>query len=140
MCLSCGVVPNPPPASVELIDDGKCNVPSAVCVAAEALQHLPKSDLVFTEHVQADVLCDVSGSCATHGHVVVYEGRAMMMETYCKLHAECRAGSMLVNSPKLKRGLRVASKTKGLEFTAYAARYRTKAEEVVLRGLVRFGM
>lgn len=140
ICLSCPLVSSAPSGTVDLVDGGKCNGDKVACVSAESLQHLSMSDLVFAEHVEADVLCDISGSCATHGHVVVYEGRPMMMSTYCEVHTQCISKRMLVNSPRLKRGLRIPSKTTGLEFTVYAAKYRTKAEEVVLGGLVRIGL
>lgn len=115
--------------------------PAPVCIDAEALAHLERKDLVFAEHAWSDVLCDSAGSCATGGHIVVYSGRPMMMERYCALAAAgCEWRKKYVNSPRYSRGRRVPSKTDGLEFTAFAARYQTKVEERVLVAAVRVGL
>lgn len=114
-----------------------------VCVDARALAHLPSHALVFgAAHRRSAVLCDAAGACATPGHLVVFKGEAMLMRRYCALAASggCSRRVMLVNSPRMRRGLRVASKTGGLEFTALAARFGSAAEEVALRVLVRAGM
>lgn len=108
----------------------------AVCVDADALDGL---DLVFREHVRGNVLCDSFGSCATAGHIVTFRNNAMMMKTYCGI-VGCTRKLMLVNSPRRVRGLRVPSRTDGLEYTAFAARYATRAEEVVLTIAVRVGL
>lgn len=107
-----------------------------VCVDARLLEHLPASQRVLAEDAWARVLCDAGGSCATAGHMVVFRGAAVMMRTYCAA-AGCAARRMRVNSPRFARGLRVASRTNGLEFTAFAARFGTRAEEVLLRAAVR---
>lgn len=107
-----------------------------VCVDVKALEGM---DLVFTKHVMASVLCDEFGSCATKGHIVTYHGEAMMMMSYCEL-VGCVRKVLLVNSPVRRRGLRVASRTEGLEYTAFAARFATRVEEVVLSAVVKIGM
>lgn len=111
----------------------------ASCVDARALSHLRANELVFRSHRRARVLCDGAGSCATAGHIVVFRGRGMCMRTYCGM-VGCTAGLMEVNSPKWRRGTRVRSRTEGLLYTAYAARWATWAEEGVLTALVRAGM
>lgn len=110
-----------------------------VCVDARALDHLPREELVFETHSWANVLCDRQGSCATHGHIVTFRDVPMMMGTYCEL-VGCARRVMEVNSPRRRRKLRVKSKTEGLEYTAFAARYQTFAEEFVLSTAVRLGM
>lgn len=127
--------------------------PDPICIAAHLLSHLPSEALIFSEHRRAAVLCDGSGrhSCATPGHMVVYEPHgAMMMSTYCARFAPsgCEKRVMLVNSPRMRRRVRVVSRGVGmkeegsgsgnrLEFTALAARHGTKVEERVLALVVR---
>eukprot|EP00177_Eucheuma_denticulatum_P003138 GFKZ01005659.1.p1 GENE.GFKZ01005659.1~~GFKZ01005659.1.p1 ORF type:complete len:377 (-),score=56.00 GFKZ01005659.1:213-1343(-) len=113
--------------------------PSAVCIDVEALSHLSADDLVFSSHSLSSVLCDEFGSCATRGHIVTYRGKAMMMATYCKL-VECERKKILVNSPRYKMGRRISSKTKDLEYTAFAARYETRVEEKFLKTAVHLGL
>lgn len=110
-----------------------------ICIAAKHLAHLSKSELVFTDHRLTNVLCDVNGSCATHGHVVVYKGQGMMMRSYCDI-TSCVEKRMHVNSPAYRKQLRVNAPTDGLEFTALAARYATRAEEFALVTAVRVGL
>lgn len=110
------------------------------CVDSRALSHFSKEELVFAEHRVARVLCDQNGSCATAGHMVMWEGAAMMMQTYCKVEGGCREEQMLVNSPRMAVKLRVRSKTEGLQYTAFAARFATGTEEMFLRALVRVGL
>lgn len=112
---------------------------SGVCVDAEALSHLSADELVFERHALSKVLCDKNESCATPGHVVAFEGQAMMMKSYCNL-VGCEEREMLVNSPKYRMKLRVKSKTEGLLYTAFAARYETRAEEVVMMAAVHAGL
>lgn len=111
-----------------------------VCVDARALAHLPRDALVYEEHRKARVLCDVRGACATAGHMVRFEGRAMMMRSYCAVVGGCVERVMRVNSPRYRRGLVVKSRTEGLVFTAFAARYGTKVEEGVLATAVHVGL
>lgn len=122
-----------------------------VCVAADALAHLPVSQLVYgAQHRRASVLCDMHGSCATPGHMVTLYGRPMTMRTYCDTAAIRASGAtrgcvrrvMLVNSVRMggSRRIRVTSRTSGMQFTALAARYGTAMEERVLAGLIRLGV
>lgn len=122
-------------------DDGGAPAPAEdpVCVDATALRHLPREELVFENHAFAKVLCDQQGSCATSGHIVSFHGQIMMMQTYCDV-VGCEKQVMEVNSPRRRRRLRVPSKTNGLEYTAFAARFSTRTEEVLLKGLIRLGM
>lgn len=126
---------------VETVDDseGKCDGEGGICVAARFLEHLPSHRLVFENHRRAAVLCDAYGSCATPGHVVVFEGVPVMMKTYCQKHVQvpCVKRSMLVNSPKMEVGLRVPSDSPGLAFTSMAAKYETALEERALRWLLK---
>lgn len=112
---------------------------SQACIDVKALHHLPSEDLVFEKHALAHVLCDANDSCATPGHMVVFCGKAMMMRRYCDI-AECSEQVMHVNSPRFKRGIRVPSSTDGLEFTAFASRYETRAEEAFISAVVRTGL
>lgn len=110
-----------------------------ICVDARLLSHLSADDLVFPVHRRTSVLCDSFGSCATPGHVVVHNGRPMMMKSYCAI-AGCTRTVKLVNSPRLHRGIRVPTLTKNLDFTALAARYESRAEETVLKALIHMGV
>lgn len=113
-----------------------------VCVDAVALmKHLTIDDLVFEKHRRAAVLCDANGNCATPGHMIHFEGRAMMMKSYCELDSSsCSRTVKLVNSPKFRRGLKIPSHTDGFSFTTFAARYETRAEEHVLKTLIHAGL
>eukprot|EP00178_Gracilaria_changii_P025519 TRINITY_DN78611_c0_g1_i1.p1 TRINITY_DN78611_c0_g1~~TRINITY_DN78611_c0_g1_i1.p1 ORF type:complete len:333 (+),score=45.94 TRINITY_DN78611_c0_g1_i1:226-1224(+) len=111
----------------------------SVCIAVHSLQHFSEKELIYGSHRVARVLCDSKQSCATHGHVVVYRGRAMMMHSYCQLTG-CVERIMQVNSPRYVRALRVPSLTEDLQFTAFAARYRSVLEERVLSSAVRVGL
>lgn len=111
-----------------------------ICIDAEALSHLPAHELVFDEHRRTAVLCDRNGSCATPGHVVVYQQRPMLMKSYCDMVATCKRTVKFVNSPKFKRALRISSRTDDLHYTALAARYETRAEELVLTTILRMGV
>lgn len=65
----------------------------------------------------------------------------MRMRAYCQRgDVRCTRAVMLVNSPRMRRAARVPSNTHGLLFTALAARYDTRAEEMVLRMLVAVGV
>lgn len=112
----------------------------AVCIGVDALSHLHAKDLVFPHHYRAAVLCDPSGNCATPGHIVVKDDVPMMMKTYCdqlrwkndREEEMCRWRVMLVNSPRMRYGVRIKSKSDGLEFTVLAARFQSKMEESVM--------
>lgn len=127
-----------------------------VCVDARALAHLGDEELVYGgNHRKARVLCDEFGSCATEGHMVEFEGRAMMMRRYCREVVAkrvagarreggvggggCQRRVMSVNSMRMRRArLRVASQTEGLHFTVFAARYKSSIEEAMLSMLFRY--
>lgn len=111
----------------------------AVCIGLHHLQHMKKQQLVFEHHRMAMVLCDGQGSCATPPHVVVWMGNALTMREYCAKVSACTSAEMLVNSPRWTAGVRVASHTNGLRFTALAARWETLVEREFLRVAVRFG-
>lgn len=118
---------------------------AAVCIARHALRQFAAHHLVFARSRLATVLCDGDMNCATRGHIVVWQGTAMMMQSYCARRrgdglVGCTRRRMWVNSPRMRRGLRVASRSKGLQFTALAARFETIVEEHVLSGLVRLGL
>lgn len=63
----------------------------------------------------------------------------MMMRTYCE-SVRCEEAVLKVNSPAYRRKVRIPSRTKGLEFTAFAARYETRAEELAIRVAVKLGL
>lgn len=72
--------------------------------------------------------------------MVVFKGLPMSMAVYCKdSKSACFNRTMLVNSPKYQRKLRIASRTTGLEFTALAARFETRMEEEVLKSIIHLG-
>lgn len=125
--------------SNETEDDSTQASPEPICIDAEALADMTSSQLVFKSARRASVLCDANNSCATAGHMVTWQGQTMMMQTYCALHVSCVRRVKSVNSPRMQRGLRVRSRTDGLLFTALAARYESKVEEVVLRNVVSLG-
>lgn len=109
----------------------------ASCVA---VKHLSGWQVVYDRHRWANVLCDMDGSCATPGHVVVWEGIPMLMSTYCNENAQCSRKQMYVNNPKWEKAVRVDSSTSGLHFTAYAATWETALEETLLRHIVKIGL
>lgn len=110
-----------------------------ICIDARALQHMDRKDLVFRYHVWSHVLCDEMGSCATSGHMVIFRGRRIMMQSYCEM-VSCDHRVVQVNSPKQRRALRVDSNTEGLQFTAFAARYGSRVEEMALAAAIRIGL
>lgn len=110
-----------------------------VCIDATALTHLQPHQLLYKLHPHATVLCDQFGSCATPGHIVRYKRSTMMMKTSCRIKG-CTQHTVRVNSPRYARGIRVESKTSGLQFTAFAARHETRAEESIMALAVRLGL
>lgn len=111
------------------------------CVDAELLKEFAREELVFDDHVDTEVWCDLQGSCATAGHMVRWNGQPMMMKSYCQLGGVvCEKKVIQVNSPRFKRGLNVATKTDGLVFTAFAAKYETRGEEMFMAAAVRMGL
>lgn len=114
-------------------------IPGHLCIGAHLLRHLSRDELVFATDEVAEVLCDMQHSCATPGHMVVWRGMAMMMARYCD-EANCVKQAMKVNSPRYRRGAVVESRTEGLVFSVLAARYGTRAEEMVLGAAIRIGL
>lgn len=135
-CFPCNRSVNQLPENANAVDDGNC-----VCIATDLLDSLDVSSLVFKTHRRAYVLCDQVGNCATPAHIVIFRDHPMSMATYCaRLPVSCRRAVKLVNSPKMKLGLRIPSRSKHLRFTAFAAARQTLAEEVVLRMMVALGL
>lgn len=114
---------------------------SEICISVHHLSHLSKSDLIYSSHKHARVLCDQHLSCATPGHIVIYRKQPMMMSSYCELvHGGCKSSVKLVNSPRLSASQqRIASRSEDLQFTPLAARYATRIEERMLTLVMRFG-
>lgn len=110
-----------------------------VCVDVRLLRGVPREGLVFREDVLAEVLCDREGSCATEGHIVLWRERGMMMKTYCK-EVGCVKRALMVNSPRWRVGVRIGSRSEGLGFSAFAARFGTWGEEALLAAAVRSGL
>lgn len=138
-CLS----PSPTPSEVYSSPEETPPEPSAesegVCVDVRMLEHFHQSELVFDRHKWARVLCDANDSCATAGHMVWFQGKAMMMRTYCAVTG-CEERHMYVNSPRYRRGMLVKTNTEGLHITAFAARYATHIEEVFLSAAIHTGL
>lgn len=111
-----------------------------VCIDATALSHLHPNELIYPTHRRAAVLCDTAGSCATPGHLVVWDEIPMLMRSYCAHHATCSRHIIQVNSPRVRLNLRVKSKTTGLSNTALAAKFETSTEERLLQMLVHIGL
>ncbi|KAI0565311.1 hypothetical protein FGB62_19g046 [Gracilaria domingensis] len=126
---------------VELDDElGPTPTPEdVICIGEHHLVHMPHDELLYSSNRVARVLCDENNSCATPGHIVMYNDKPMMMSSYCS-KATCAPKIMKVNSPRYRRATRVNSHTEGLSFTAFAARYETTAEEHLLRTFVRMGL
>lgn len=115
---------------------------AGVCIDAMLLSGFKDEELIYTSHRTSKTLCDAEGSCATAGHMVEWKGAGMMMKTYCETFVVggCDERVIRVNSPKWYRGRRVRSKTVDLHFTAIAAKYETRAEELALSTAIRLGM
>lgn len=111
-----------------------------ICIDASLLSGMTLDELVFASHRRASVLCDESGSCATPGHLVIWNGAPMLMKSYCVLHSRCVMRTAWVNSPRMSVSLRIPSLTKGLSMTPLAARYESLFEEIVLKQLIRIGL
>ena len=135
--LTCAELPDGPKVCIP--KGLKEELEDATCIDAAALQHLQTHELVYSRHVSSRVLCDAFGSCATRGHIVRYAGKAMMMKNYCRIVA-CEERIIKVNSPRYSVGMRVPSKTDGLEYTSFAARYESVAEEAAMAAAVRMGL
>lgn len=109
-----------------------------VCIAVDALKRFSSDELVFKHRKQAAVLCDQHENCATPGHMVVYQGNGMMMSAYCTQNSvTCNRRVKLVNSPRMKPGLRIPSRHPELQFTALAASKQTFVKHVFLKVVLR---
>eukprot|EP00737_Agarophyton_chilense_P002292 gb/GEZJ01002601.1/.p1 GENE.gb/GEZJ01002601.1/~~gb/GEZJ01002601.1/.p1 ORF type:complete len:461 (-),score=28.15 gb/GEZJ01002601.1/:965-2347(-) len=111
----------------------------SVCISVHHLSHLHENDMMYSTHRQARVLCDARNSCATAGHIVVFEEVPMMMSSYCSV-VGCTKKIMKVNSPRYERARKVRSNSENLMFTSFAARYNSKMEEKVLRMAIKLGL
>lgn len=95
---------------------------------------------MFVHDRMADVLCDWNETCATDGHIVVVNDVILTMRAYCaSTELPCVRRRMPVNSPRMRRGVRVKANTDGVVLTALAARFGWRAEEMVVRALVWVG-
>lgn len=113
---------------------------SSVCISVDALMHMHPSTLVFASHRRASVLCDHFQNCATPGHMVVFKQKPMSMKNYCaQTGIVCVKRVKLVNSPKMKLGLRINSRSKHLKFTALAAAKETWVETAALKLVLNLG-
>lgn len=116
------------------------NETSSVCIAVSSLAEVDSSQLLYQTHRQSHVLCDKFENCATPGHMVEFKGQPMMMKTYCELLGKCRRQIKFVNGIRMKPGFRLPSKSSDMQFTAHAARYETRLEEMILRKVIIFGI
>lgn len=114
--------------------------PIPACIAVVHLLRVEVRDLIFRDHIRAAVLCDRRDSCATPGHMVIYNHVPMSMHSYCSRYTKCIRRIALVNNPRMRRGFRLASNTDGLQFTVFSARHETRLEESLLRLAISFGM
>ncbi|KAI0557241.1 hypothetical protein FGB62_327g012 [Gracilaria domingensis] len=116
-------------------------VSESSCIALHHLSGISPEKLLYRTRRVARVLCDKQNSCATPGHIVKYNGISMMMSSYCENDdVSCSHEIMEVNSPRYSVAAEVMTHTSGLSFTAFAARYRTQYEEMILSALVRMGL
>lgn len=119
----------------------------SVCIAAHALMNVPRDELIYARNRQATVLCDEMKNCATPGHIVTFEGRAMMMKSYCQLIGKRESGTKVgcekvdlhVNSVSMKKGRRIDSFHSQLKYTPLAAAHESRFEEIGLALLVYLG-
>lgn len=111
-----------------------------VCVDIGLLEDIGEKDRVYGGRgIKAWVLCDGNGSCASAGHMVEWRGRVMRMGRYCD-EVGCMKEVRWVDSPKWRRRWRGKTRTEELVMTALAARWETRAEELLLRMLSGFGV
>lgn len=140
LCYSCDMVANGDVNGKPTDSGFSCTWLASLCIAVDGLSDFSKHSLVYKVHRKAVVLCDRNHSCATPGHVVIYEGVPMLMQSYCKLRNDCNVSVSLVNSPKYERALRIPSRTEQLEYTSLSSRYALRFEEIVLSKLIHFGL
>lgn len=120
----------------EELDDSQC-----VCIATHHLHQFHSSALVYSTHQRAAVLCDIHHNCATPVHMVIYKNKPMTMSSYCEMvPGSCVRRIMYVNSPRMSIGLRVASKSSHLQFTALAAAGNTRVERAFLSSIISLGV
>lgn len=115
----------------------------AACIANSALHAngVAAHKLLFgRRHRRGGVLCDEACSCATPGHVVALNGRPLSMRGYCTEAGGCARMVNWVNIPKFERGWRMASRTPGLQYTAFAVQFETRVEEGALQIAIRAGL
>ncbi|PXF40708.1 hypothetical protein BWQ96_09586 [Gracilariopsis chorda] len=117
----------------------RCIRKKEVCISVHHLLHMNESEMTYSTHRLARVLCDEHNSCATAGHIVVYEAVPMMMSTYCN-RVGCVQKIMHVNGVRYQRGRMVSSNSKGLMFSTFSARYNTGIEEKLLGVAIRIGL
>lgn len=111
-----------------------------VCISIDALKDFKMDELVFPDHRRAAVLCDASQNCATPGHIITYKNQPMMMSKYCETFVSCTRHIKYVNSPRMQFGLRIASNSEQLKYTALASTYETKLEEQIIKILILLGV
>lgn len=132
---------NPPPGTGGSPGSGAGTSGEVKCISVDALSDLDRESLVFTADRRAAVLCDQFDNCATPGHMVMYRARPMMMKTYClETIIKCVYRVKLVNSPRMKLGIRILSRSNHLQFTALAAAKETIFEEMILRTVIEAGI
>eukprot|EP00178_Gracilaria_changii_P010885 TRINITY_DN31512_c0_g1_i1.p1 TRINITY_DN31512_c0_g1~~TRINITY_DN31512_c0_g1_i1.p1 ORF type:complete len:305 (+),score=27.76 TRINITY_DN31512_c0_g1_i1:80-994(+) len=110
------------------------------CIAAHHLEELREQNvLLYAADKTAHVLCDANDSCATTGHMVLFNGRSMMMKSYCAI-VGCELRVAKVNSLRWSFASRVASHTEQLLFSTLSARFATRGEEALLSIAIRLGL
>lgn len=143
----CGLFVKPTDTPVPSMGFGITPIPSSnieevssdSCIDASVLNKFGMRK-VFGNDRRASVLCDFNGSCATHNHMVDWNGKTMSMKSYCQHFSTCDKRVIFVNSPRFQRAFRVQSKTIGLLYTAFAARYGSRFEEYILSTVLRLGI
>lgn len=114
---------------------------AGVCISVDMLSGHPQSSLVYATHRRAAVLCDQFRNCATPAHIVLFDDVPLSMSEYCaQSDVACDARVALVNSPKMKVGLRIASRSRRLRFSALAATKETWLEVRLLKLVVAAGI
>lgn len=140
VCYACGESPSDYMESIDFKDADSNDCSSAVCVSVESLGHLPMHELVFPVHRRASVLCDSSENCATPGHMVLFEDKPIMMRTYCQFVPQgCTRRVKYVNSPRMKAGIRIPSKSSHMQFLAFAAKHESRVEQILISAVIRLG-
>lgn len=110
------------------------------CIDIEALNGLPSDVLIYKRAKRASVLCNKNRSCATPGHMVLWDKKPMTMRSYCSQWSVCKKVEKWVNSPCMLSGVRIESRTKLLQYTAFASRFETWLEHTIFSALLRAGL